>query len=64
MPNKCSAPGCKSKYDPEDRIPVFRMPQQSDELRQSWIRALHGEDLDNLKTVFVCVKHFREEDIE
>ena len=64
MPNTCSAPGCKSNYNPEDRIPVFRMPQQPDELRQSWIRALHREDLDNLKTVFVCVKHFREEDIE
>ena len=64
MPNTCSARGCKSNYNPEDRIPVFRMPQQLDELRQSWIRALHREDLDNLKTVFVCVKHFREEDIE
>ena len=49
MPNTCSAPGCKSNYNPEDRIPVFRMPQQPDELRQSWIRALHREDLDNLK---------------
>ena len=52
MPNTCSTPGCKSNYNPEDRIPVFRMPQQPDELRQSRIRALHREDLDNLKTVF------------
>ena len=51
-------------YNPEVRIPVFRMPQHPDELRQSWLRALHREDLDNLKTVFVWVKHFREEDIE
>ena len=40
------------------------MPQQQDEQRQSWLRTLHREDLDYLKTVFVCLKHFREEDIE
>ena len=64
MSNTCSAPGCKSNYNSEDHIPVFRMPQQPDELRQSWLRALHREDLDNQKTVFVCVKHFRGEDIK
>ena len=64
MPNTCSAPGCKSNYKPEDRIPVFKMPQKPDELRHAWVRALHREGIDDLKTIFVCVKHFREEDIQ
>ena len=25
MPN-CSAPGCRGNYTPEDRVPVFKLP--------------------------------------
>ena len=46
MPNNCSAPGCRSNYDPTDRIPVFKMPEKPDELKHAWLRALHIDDID------------------
>lgn len=64
MPSRCSAPGCKSNYDNEEQFPVFKMPKQPDELRQSWLRALRREDVGDLKTVYVCSKHFMEGEIE
>ena len=64
MPNNCSAPGCKSNYDPTDRIPVFKMPQKPDELRHAWLRALHRDDIDVLKVVCVCSKHFRGDEVK
>ena len=64
MPNRCSAPGCKSNYDSEETFSVFQMPKQPDGLRHSWLRALHREDVGDLKTVYVCSKHFKEGDIE
>ena len=48
MPNSCSAPGCKSNYRHDDRIPCFRIPKAPPELRHAWIRALHREDIDKL----------------
>ena len=64
MPNTCSAPGCTSNYHPTDRIPVFKMPQKPDELRHARLRALHRYDMDDLKVVYVCSKHFRKNEIE
>ena len=64
MPNKCSAPGCRSNYDPTDRIPMFTMPQKPDELRRAWIQALRRDDIDKLKVMYVCSKHFREDEVE
>ncbi|KAI6648318.1 hypothetical protein LOD99_12127 [Oopsacas minuta] len=40
------------------------MPENPPELKHAWIRALHREDIDRLKVVNVCIKHFREEDVE
>ena len=54
MPNNCSAPGCRSNYDPTDRIPVFKMPEKPDKLKHAWFRALHRDDIDELKVVYVC----------
>ena len=64
MPSACSAPGCTSNYYPNERVHIFRMPDNPPELKQAWIRALHREDIDRLKVVNVCIKHFREEDVE
>ena len=63
MPSSCSAPGCTSNYDQDDRVPIFRMPDKPPELRQAWISALHRDDIDTLKVVNVCAKHFRDDDI-
>lgn len=64
MPSPCSAPGCTSNYYPDDRVHIFRLPENPPELKRAWIRALHREDIDRLKVVNVCIKHFREEDVE
>ena len=32
MPSSCSAPGCRSNYDSDDRIPIFTMPENPPEL--------------------------------
>ena len=40
------------------------MPINPPELKQAWIRALSRDDIDDMKIVRVCIKHFREEDIE
>ena len=64
MPSSCSAPGCKSNYYKDERVPVFKLPLKPDQLRHAWLQALHREDIEDLKAVNVCVKHFREGDIE
>ena len=66
MPNKCSAPNCTNNYYPsrDPYVPVFRLASKPPELRQEWIKALHRENITDLKHIFVCVNHFREEDIE
>ena len=38
MPSSCSAPGCRSNYDSDDRIPIFTMPENPPELKQAWMR--------------------------
>ena len=64
MPTSCSAPGCKSNYKHVDRGTLFKMPQKPDQLRHAWVRALRRDDIDELIAVYVCVTHFRKEDIE
>ena len=64
MPSNCSSSGCRSNYNKDERIPVLKLPQTPDQLRHAWLRALHRDDIDKLKVVYVCVKHFRDEDVE
>ena len=40
------------------------MPEKPDELKYAWLRALHRDDIDELKVVYVCSKHFREGEVE
>ena len=40
------------------------MPQKPDELRHAWLRALHRDDIYELKIVYVCSKHFRDNEVE
>ena len=62
MPNRCSAPGCRSNYDDEPYTPVFRLPVDKD-IVQEWLQSLHREGINDLKNIFVCAKHFRSEDV-
>ena len=47
-----------------DQVPVFKMSTNPPKLKQAWIRALRRDDVNDMKVVRVCIKHFREEDIE
>ena len=38
----CSAAGCRS-FTPEDRVPIFKMPDGPPDLRHAWVCALHRE---------------------
>ena len=40
------------------------MPEKPDELKHAWLRALHRDNIDELKVVYVCSKHFREGEVE
>ena len=64
MPNRCSAPGCRSNYVGEPYIPVFKLPSGPPELVNRWLRSLCREDIGDLKNVFVCSKHFIDEEIQ
>ena len=46
----------------DERVSVFKLPLKPDQLRHAWLQALHREDIEDLKAVNVCVKHFREGD--
>ena len=64
MPNKCSAPGCRSNYAGESYTPVFKLPTCPPDLVNQWLRALSREGIEDLKNIYVCAKHFLPEDIE
>ena len=68
MTDKCSVPGCRNNYKdagvPDSPyVPVFKLPTGPLERVQTWLRAIHRENISDDRTIFVCVKHFREEDI-
>ena len=64
MPNRCSAPGCRSNYTGEPYTPVFKLPRGPPELVQQWLKALCREGVEDLKNIHVCAKHFSDVDIE
>ena len=55
-------PNCRSNYRGEPYTPVFKLPSGPLELVDQWLRAL-CRDIGDLKSVFVCSKHFLTEDI-
>ena len=59
----CLTPGCRGNYTPEDRVPVFKLPNGPSELRHAWIHAHHRDDISDLRMVYVCAKDFQKEDI-
>ena len=62
MPNQCSAPGCKINYRREPYTQVFLLPATPPELRDQWLNALHRENIETLKHIYVSVHHFYPED--
>ena len=64
MPNRCSVANCCSNYDGTDYVPVFEMLNHwSKEMQDEWRRFLHRDDAWKLARVFICARHFCDEDI-
>ena len=64
MPNKCSAPKCRSNYAGEQPTPVFKIPDGPPEIVALWKAFLHREHIEDIKKIYVCLKHFQDEDVE
>ena len=64
MTNKCSVPGCRSNYDGEPHTPIFKIPNGPPHIVYQWKRFLHREFIEEIKKIYVCLKHFRDEDKE
>lgn len=62
MPNKCCVPGCKGNYNPNQKVPVFSFPRDS-ELRRKWTCAIPRKDFVPSNHTKVCEIHFRKEDL-
>ena len=63
MPNCCSVPNCKSNYPgSKNNYTVFSLPKDA-ELSKIWLKQICREDVSELQTIYVCIKHFREEDL-
>ena len=59
MPARCSAPNCRSGYDGEEPIPIFKMRYDfTDSEKDHWRIFLHRADSASLKHVYLCTKHF------
>lgn len=59
MGNKCKVKQCRTNYHNHESGSVFRLPKDP-EVRERWIKFLNREDVKQLKTVFICEKHFEE----
>lgn len=66
MPNRCSAFGCKSGYDSEERNPdiSFHSFPIDEPIRSKWIQSLQRDNFTPSKYSRVCSVHFYEQDFE
>ena len=63
MPNCCFVPNCRSNYpSSKETFTVFSLPNDP-ELAKQWVKQICREDVSRLDTVYVCIKHFRKEDL-
>ncbi|GFN93906.1 THAP domain-containing protein 11 [Plakobranchus ocellatus] len=60
MGRKCCVTGCRSNYDSNDKITVFRLPRDKEE-RQGWKKAIPRDNILDHPNTVVCIKHFPEE---
>ena len=59
MPARCSAPNCRSGFDGEEPIPIFKMKEEfSDEENNQWRKFLHRAVSSSLKQIYLCAMHF------
>ena len=60
MPARYSAPNCRSGYDGEEPIPIFKMRYEfSDEEKNQLRKFSHRADSSTLKQIYLCAMHFK-----
>jgi hypothetical protein len=57
MPRKCCVTGCRGNYDKENKVKVFRLPQNIEE-RARWMKAISRDNIPDRPDTVVCEKHF------
>ena len=57
MGRKCCVTGCRSNYDPTEKISVFRLPKDKDE-RGRWMKAISPDNRPDSANTVVCIQHF------
>ena len=62
MPRRCCVPYCHSNRQADFEETTFAFPKNEDQ-KQSWIRAIPGDDLQVTKYSGICIKHFLEPQI-
>ena len=60
MVKKCCVTGCRSNYDPTDKVSVFRLPKDKD-ARERWMKAIPRDNIDldlpDSANNVVCIQH-------
>ena len=59
MPDKCSVPGCTSNYKyagvlDSPYVPVFKLPTGPLERVQTWLQAIHRENISDVDYFRLC----------
>lgn len=59
MPFVCCVPGCKIRYNADEKVSLFRFPKNED-FREKWLRYIHRDGYQICDSSRVCIKHFSE----
>ena len=57
MPRKCCVTGCRGNYDSDNKVRVFRLPQNQEE-RKKWIKSIPRDNTPDKPDTVTCEKHF------
>ena len=63
MPNRCSLANCTYNYYGTEYTPIFEMLHHwPKDVQDDWKKFLHRDDAWQLSRIFICAKHFSEQD--
>ena len=57
MVKKNCVTGCRGNYDSQNKVQVFRLPQDEDE-RKRWLNAIPRDNTPNTQDTVICERHF------
>ena len=57
MGRKCCVTGCRGNYDRENKVQVFRFPNDEDE-KKRWLKVIPRDNIPDHPNTVVCERHF------